>query len=69
MLFLLPDFTGKDGGKQLVLFAINELGADKVDVNEQNVAALNFTKNAVLPFLKKQKKIMQEKLLNIKYKN
>lgn len=42
MLFLLPEFIGKGFGKLLIDFAITELKADKVDVNEQNFEALNF---------------------------
>lgn len=42
MLFLSPEFTGKGGGKRLIEFAIKELNADKVDVNEQNTNAVSF---------------------------
>ncbi|HEX7847509.1 MAG TPA: GNAT family N-acetyltransferase [Chitinophagaceae bacterium] len=42
MLFLLPRYFGLGLGKQLMNFAINELGADKVDVNEQNKKAVKF---------------------------
>jgi putative acetyltransferase len=42
MLFLSPDFIGKGFGKELMLFAIKELKADKVDVNEQNTKAVEF---------------------------
>ncbi len=44
MLFLSPEFTGKKLGKKLVEFAINELNADEVDVNEQNTIAVTFYK-------------------------
>lgn len=44
MLFIRPDFIGKGVGKQLILHAINELGASKVDVNEQNPKAIGFYK-------------------------
>ncbi|MCH7409257.1 GNAT family N-acetyltransferase [Belliella sp. DSM 111904] len=42
MLFLSPEHIGKGHGKQLVQFAISELNANKVDVNEQNHKALKF---------------------------
>lgn len=42
MLFLAPDSRGKGLGRLLLRFAVDGLGADKVDVNEQNPAALGF---------------------------
>lgn len=42
MLFLAPEHIGKGYGKTLMRFAIDELGANKVDVNEQNQNATNF---------------------------
>lgn len=42
MLFLSPDCIGEGLGKRLLNFAIATLHADSVDVNEQNVAAVNF---------------------------
>lgn len=42
MLFLSPDYFGKKLGRKLLDFAINNLKADKVDVNEQNVNAVAF---------------------------
>ena len=42
MLFVSPLYIGKGIGKTLMKFAMVELGANKVDVNEQNVKALNF---------------------------
>jgi len=42
MLFIDPGYFGQGLGKSLLDFAINELEADKVDVNEQNVGALMF---------------------------
>lgn len=46
MLFLDPKYFGQGLGKTLLNFAIKELGADKLDVNEQNVKALRFYQNA-----------------------
>ncbi len=42
MLFLLPQYFGQGLGTTLVKFAINELHANKTDVNEQNVSAIAF---------------------------
>jgi putative acetyltransferase len=42
MLFLSPVHFGKGLGKKLLVFAINELRVDKVDVNEQNTKAVDF---------------------------
>lgn len=42
MLFLRPDARGKGIGKELLLFAIQEKGIRKVDVNEQNPQAVGF---------------------------
>ncbi len=42
MLFIEPVFTGLGLGKELMGYAINELGAKKVDVNEQNRRAVSF---------------------------
>lgn len=42
MLFLLPEYIGKGLGSRLVTFAIKNLQADKVDVNEQNISAVHF---------------------------
>lgn len=44
MLFLSPEVTGKGLGKWLIEFAMNELYADEVDVNEQNHNAVGFYK-------------------------
>jgi putative acetyltransferase len=42
MLFLDPEYFGQGLGKKLLLFAVNELNADKLDVNEQNGQAVAF---------------------------
>lgn len=42
MLFLDPDFFGQGLGKKLLMFALTQLGADKIDVNEQNTNAVEF---------------------------
>lgn len=42
MLFLDPQFIGQGLGKKLMDFALNELKAQEVDVNEQNENAVRF---------------------------
>ncbi len=42
MLFIDPKYIKQGHGKILMNFAINELGANKLDVNEQNIKALIF---------------------------
>lgn len=42
MLFLDPGYFGQGLGQQLLNFAVKELNADKLDVNEQNTKALKF---------------------------
>lgn len=42
MLFLDPKYFGLGLGHKLLSFAVKELNADKVDVNEQNTKALKF---------------------------
>lgn len=42
MLFLSPDYIGQGLGKRLIQYALEELKADKVDVNEQNTKAVAF---------------------------
>lgn len=44
MLFISPDYIGKGYGKELIQFALENLKATEVDVNEQNTNALNFYK-------------------------
>ena len=42
MLFIHPDAMGKGIGRALVDYAIQEMNATKVDVNEQNEQAVGF---------------------------
>ncbi len=42
MLFLDPKYFGQGLGQKLLNFAVKELNADKLDVNEQNTKALKF---------------------------
>ena len=42
MLFVDPKYFGQGLGQKLLCFAVSELNADKLDVNEQNVKALKF---------------------------
>ena len=42
MLFLAPQSRGRGLGRALMRVAVDELGARRVDVNEQNPAALGF---------------------------
>lgn len=42
MLFISPNNRGKGTGKQLLQYAINQLGITEVDVNEQNPQAVGF---------------------------
>ena len=42
MLFVHPDYRGQGIGKCLLMFAINELNAERLDVNEQNSQAIGF---------------------------
>ncbi|MFD2201389.1 GNAT family N-acetyltransferase [Shivajiella indica] len=44
MLFLDPDHIGKGLGRKLMDFAIQELKANEVDVNEENTNAVTFYK-------------------------
>jgi len=45
MLFIDSDCRGKGIGKKLVAYAINNLNATKLDVNEQNPHAVGFYKH------------------------
>ena len=42
MLFIHPDYRGQGIGRCLLMFAINELNAERLDVNEQNPQAIGF---------------------------
>lgn len=42
MLFIDPKYFGQGLGQKLLSFAVTELNADKLDVNEQNERALKF---------------------------
>ena len=42
MLFVHPDYRATGVGKRLMRFAVDDLGATRVDVNEQNDQALDF---------------------------
>lgn len=42
MLFIHPDWRGRGVGRQLLRYAIDELGATELDVNEQNPQAVGF---------------------------
>ncbi|RXK14605.1 GNAT family N-acetyltransferase [Halarcobacter mediterraneus] len=42
MLFVDPDYIGQKIGRKLTKYAIENLGASKVDVNEQNPNAIGF---------------------------
>lgn len=46
MLFISPDQFGRGIGTLLINYAINVLGANLVDVNEQNPKALGFYKHS-----------------------
>ena len=42
MLFIHPDWRGQGIGKLLLNYAVNDMGATKLDVNEQNPLAVGF---------------------------
>lgn len=46
MLFIASWARGGGIGKKLLNFAVSELGASKVDVNEQNISAAGFYRHA-----------------------
>jgi putative acetyltransferase len=56
MLFLDPNYWGQGLGKMLMNFAISELATDKVDVNEQNIKAVNFYKNLGFEIIERTEK-------------
>ncbi|QNF33659.1 GNAT family N-acetyltransferase [Adhaeribacter swui] len=56
MLFLDPDYIGQGFGKKLMLFALQKLQVNRVDVNEQNTAAVQFYRNFnFVPFNRTEK--------------
>lgn len=42
MLFVAPEYRGQGVGKRLLRYAVAELDAERLDVNEQNLQALGF---------------------------
>ncbi|MFK9097884.1 GNAT family N-acetyltransferase [Pseudomonas guariconensis] len=42
MLFVAPEYRGQGIGKRLLRYAVDELNAERLDVNEQNPQALGF---------------------------
>lgn len=46
MLFLSPEYIGLGLGKRLISFAVTDLDANLIDVNEQNTRALQFYRKA-----------------------
>ncbi|GAA4450957.1 GNAT family N-acetyltransferase [Nibrella saemangeumensis] len=56
MLFVDPAYIGQGLGRTLMLFALDNLHADKVDVNEENTKAIAFyTKFGFIPYERLEK--------------
>lgn len=53
MLFIDNNFRGTGIGKKLTAYAITNLKVSKVDVNEQNIQALNFYKHIGFKIVKR----------------
>ncbi len=45
MLFIDPKYFGTDVGMELIQHVVEDLGVDKIDVNEQNPRAYEFYKH------------------------
>lgn len=56
MLFLDPKYFGQGLGQMLINFALRELAADKVDVNEQNIKAVEFYKKSGFEIVERTEK-------------
>lgn len=72
MLFLDPKYFGQGLGYKLLNFAVKELSADKVDVNEQNTKALKFYQKFGFETFERTEKDEQGRnypLLKMKLKN
>jgi len=71
MLFLDPKYFGQGLGKMLMNFAKSELAVEKVDVNEQNIKAVNFYKKSGFEIIERTEKDDQDRnypLLRMKLK-
>lgn len=53
MLFMHNDFRGKGIGKKLISYGIEQLKVTSVDVNEQNIQAVDFYKHIGFHVLKR----------------
>ncbi|PTT02075.1 GNAT family N-acetyltransferase, partial [Pedobacter sp. HMWF019] len=53
MLFIHNDFRGKGIGKKLISYGIEKLKISRVDVNEQNIQAVDFYKHIGFRVLKR----------------
>lgn len=72
MLFIDPENIGKGYGKQLMQYALHQLQADKVDVNAQNLHAVQFYRHQGFEVYESTEKDDQGKnypLLRMRLKN